>query len=258
MHPQTIQFEIARRITDQLDGDPNTGRSSKKQRVLGLQARHQLFPQVLRIVNEYVASRVDFRGCHPCELGLEKYVMRLVERLGSNIMPDTTQGEPPLIPILNRYKPIGTTAEVDFKTVRPCHGTQRSHINQVVLDTDMWEAAAAFRLENLALRGIVECYARNDHLGLVIPYEYQGVDHGYEPDFIVRLSNGLLVLLEVKGFMDDQTRQKHAAAVKWATAVNNWGELGQWAFHANFDPQTVESELTELAARGVGASAVKV
>jgi len=251
MHPQTIRFEIARRITDQLDGDPNTGQSSKKQRVMGLQARHQLFPQVLRIVEQYVASRVDFRGCHPCELGLEKYVMRLVERLGSNIMPDTTQGEPPLIPILNHCKPMGTTAEVVFKTVRPCHGTQRSHINQVVLDTDTWEAAAAFRLENLALRGIVDCYARNDHLDLVIPYEFQGVDHGYEPDFIVRLKNGLRVLLEIKGFADEQTRQKHAAARKWVTAVNNWGEQGRWEFHPCFDPQTVEAELTKLAARQI-------
>jgi len=251
MHPQTIRFEIARRITDQLDGDPNSGASSKRQLVLGLQARHQLFPQVLHIVDQYVASRVGFRGCHPCELGLEKYVMRMVERLRDSILPDTAEGEPPLVPILNRYKPIGTTADVDFKTVRPCHGTQRSHINQVVLDTDTWESAAAFRLEILAQRGIISCYARNDHLGLVIPYEYQGVFHGYEPDFIVRLSNGLLVLLEIKGFIDEQTRAKHAAARKWVTAVNNWGEQGKWEFHECLDPQTLESEMGTLASARV-------
>ena len=38
------------------------------------------------------------------------------------------------MPITNRYKPMGTTAEVDFKTTRACHATMKSHIDQVVLD----------------------------------------------------------------------------------------------------------------------------
>jgi type III restriction enzyme len=173
--------------------------------------------------------------------------MRLVERLQPRIEPDDAAGEPPLMPILNRYKPIGTTTEVDFKTVRPCRETQASHINQVVLDTETWEAATAFRLEQLALKGIVKCYARNDHLGLVIPYEYQDLDHGYEPDFLVRLSNGLTVVLEIKGFVDDQTRAKHAAAKQWVSAVNNWGELGHWEFHVCLDPQRLESGLVALS-----------
>jgi hypothetical protein len=42
----------------------------------------------------------------------------------------------------------------------------------------------------------VQFYARNDHMGLTIPYEYMGIDHAYEPDFLVRLSNGVIVVLE--------------------------------------------------------------
>ena len=53
----------------------------------------------------------------------------------------------------------------------------------MVADTLTWETAAAFRLEQSPA---VTCYARNDHLGLAIPYEYQGVDHNYEPDFLVQ------------------------------------------------------------------------
>ena len=49
-------------------------------------------------------------------------------------------------------------------------------------------------------------------MGLTIPYEYMGIDHGYEPE-------------------DDQTKAKHTAANRWVQAVNNWGELGKWAFH---------------------------
>ena len=63
------------------------------------------------------------------------------------IQPDETKGEIPLLPILNRYAPIGTSADVDFLTPRSCTETQKSHVNQVVLDTNTWERAAKFRLE---------------------------------------------------------------------------------------------------------------
>ena len=46
----------------------------------------------------------------------------------------------------------------------------------------------------------IKYYVRNDHLGLSIPYEHQGITHSYEPDFIVRLKNGINVLLETKGY----------------------------------------------------------
>lgn len=151
--------------------------------------------------------------------------------------------EAPLQPILNRYKPIGTTAEVDFKTTRPCHATVRSHIDQVVLDNQTWEASAAFRLE---ASDNVSFFARNDHLGLTIPYEYMGIDHAYEPDFLVRLTNGVTVVLEIKGFEDDQTKAKHNAAKRWVEAVNNWGQLGPWLFHVCRNPQLLEKELHYL------------
>jgi type III restriction enzyme len=147
------------------------------------------------------------------------------------------------MPILNRYQPIGSTADVDFKTIRTVHGTERSHINQVVLDTQTWESAAAFRLEQ---SDVVAFYARNDHLEFTIPYEYLGVSHHYEPDFLVRLSNGITLILEIKGFEDDQDRAKHGAARRWVAAVNNWGQLGLWDFHVCKDPQILVRELEFL------------
>ncbi len=39
---------------------------------------------------------------------------------------------------------------------------------------------------------------RNDHLDFVIPYEYLGLRHGYLPDFLVRLKQGLTLILEIK------------------------------------------------------------
>ena len=241
-HLQTIKFQISRLVIEELLSGQKAG-SDAKSKVFRLQSRHQLFPQVYHCVDEYVERKVDFQDCHPCELGLDKYVTRMVERLRDRIEPDETEGEAPLLPVLNRYKPIGTTADVEFKTTRTCQMAQRSHINQVVGDTATWEAIAAFKMEG---SGAVKFYARNDHLGLLIPYEYQGVDHSYEPDFLVRLKNDTTLVLEIKGYEDDLTKAKHNAAKRWVSAVNNWGELGKWSFHVCRNPQLLDKELAYL------------
>jgi type III restriction enzyme len=250
-HLQTIQFVLAQRIVAALAEYPADG-SDKQRRVLRLQSRHQLFPQVYCYVEDYVSRRVNFRDENPCELGLEKYVKRIEGLFLASIMPDESQGEAPLLPLLNRTTPIGSTSGVAFNTTRACYATQFSHINMVVGDTATWEQSAAFRLEMAARKGIVGCYARNDGLELTIPYEWHGVEHSYEPDYLVRLTPPAAdaaaptVVLEIKGMLTEQDKAKHEAARRWVAAVNNWGKLGRWAFHVCRDPQMLERELRQL------------
>jgi type III restriction enzyme len=59
----------------------------------------------------------------------------------------------------------------------------------------------------------------------------------------VRLTNGVTVVLEIKGSEDDQDKAKHTAAKRWITAVNNLGELGKWAFHVCRNPQLLDKEI---------------
>lgn len=242
VHLQTIKFELTRQVVVAL----TEGLRDSKPK-LRLKSRHQLFPQVMRLVEQYVNTKVNWHGCNPCELGLETYVKRTVERLKDAIEPDDEKGETPQLPILNRYKPIGSTTDVDFKTTRPCFGTHKSHINQVTADTATWEQSAAFRLEQSRL---VAFYARNDHLEFVIPYEYQGISHAYTPDFLVRLNNNVTLILEVKGFEDEQDRAKYQSAQRWKSAVNNCGRLGKWDFHVCRDPQMLGREL-ELVVQNI-------
>ncbi len=125
-------------------------------------------------------------------------------------------------------------------------------------DTKTWETSAAFRIEQAVQQGVAKFYARNDSMGLVILYEYIGVDHSYEPDFLVRLNvpdGDLSLILEIKGFEDDQTKAKHQAARRWVSAVNNWGKLGQWAFHVCRNPQTLDKELAYFVAEARRAAA---
>jgi type III restriction enzyme len=113
----------------------------------------------------------------------------------------------------------------------------------VVADTATWESTAAFKLEQ---SGTVKFYARNDHLGYRIPYEFQGIDHNYEPDFLVRLQNNVTLILEIKGYEDAQDKAKHDAAKRWVSAVNNWGQLRRWDFHVCKNPQLLDKELAYL------------
>lgn len=177
--------------------------------------------------------------------------MRIVDRMMAAIEPNDTEGETPLLPILNRYKPIGTSAAVDFFTTRTCYATQRSQVNLVVLDAEIWERLACICLETSES---VKYYVRNDHLGLSIPYEYQGITHIYEPDFIVRLVNGVNLLLEIKGYERDRDRAKYAGANRWVSAVNNWNraklgdeeQRGPWGFHVCKNPDRLQQELVDI------------
>jgi type III restriction enzyme len=236
VHIQTIKFIIARvvtlRLAEGVDGD------SPK---LRLRARGSLFPQVLRYVDEYVETKIDWRGQHKSELGLERYVKTVVGLITQAIEPDDAEGEPPLVPILNRYKPIGSTAAVNFKTVKQVVGTTRSHVNWAVCDTNTWEQQVVFALE--AAKDHVTAYVKNDHLEFSIPYEFLGVSHAYYPDFIVRLSDGTHLVLEVKGQQTAQDNAKHQAAMRWVSAVNHWDQLGRWDFAVCRDTQTLQPQI---------------
>jgi type III restriction enzyme len=62
----------------------------------------------------------------------------------------------------------------------------------------------------------------------------------------VRLTNNVTLILEIKGYEDDQDRAKHQAAQRWVAAVNHWGQLGSWAFHVCHNPQMLGRELEWL------------
>lgn len=236
IHLQTIKFQIAGEIVYRLVEHGSLGNNR-------FVSRHQLFPQVLRLVDAYVETKINFRGADRRELGLRHYFVMVVERLMAAIRPDTAADELPLLPILNRYQTKGSTADVNFITTKPVFSTQYSHINAVAADTNSWEQAAAFRLEQAADQGLIQCYARNERLGFVIPYERFGISHIYEPDFLVKLDDTHFLILEVKGWNREDANVKHQAAQRWVDAVNNWGQMGQWAFHVNRDPQMLLREL---------------
>jgi hypothetical protein len=132
---------------------------------------------------------------------------------------------------------------------RACHATAKSHIDQVVLDTDTWERSVAFQLEACPA---VACFARNDQLGFEIKYEFLGGAHKFLPDFLVRLRNGVTLILEVKGFHGEKEDHKFQAAKRWVSAVNNWGRMGRWDFHVGRNLDALQTEIESLNQRPIG------
>lgn len=243
VHPQTIEFEITREIVRALTDATHPGKERRRR-----ESRSALFPQVLRIVQSYIRERVELNGLNPCEVGLQTYTQRIIGLLIAAITPDDGKGEAPLLPRLNRSRPIDSTERIRFKTVKPVQMTAASHLNFVACDTNSWEQAATFQLEKLAKEGLVFCYARNDHLEFNIPYELYGNPLVYEPDFIVRLRNSMNVVLEIKGKQYEDTDAKHQAAKRWVAAVNHWGRLGEWDFLVCREPQRLSEEFAKLVA----------
>jgi type III restriction enzyme len=89
----------------------------------------------------------------------------------------------------------------------------------------------------------VVCYAKNDRLEFNIPYEFYDDFRVYEPDFLVKLTNGLTLIVEIKGQPRPENEAKHQAAKRWVSAVNNWGKLGRWDFFPCRDPQRLGVEI---------------
>jgi type III restriction enzyme len=255
-HFQTILFQITQQIVDDLLS-PSQADESPKARVFRLQSRHMLFPQVFGFVQAYASRRVNYNGVDRRELGVERYVCLMVERIRTAIFPDDSAGEPPLLPILNRYRPYGSTGGVDFVTTRKITPTTRSHLNAVV-EHSGWEGQAALLLQSAEASDLVRFYARNDHLGLTIKYQYMGADHDYEPDFLIRLVNGVTLLLEIKGWDGrdpERTEAKNTAARRWVTAVNNLGDFGRWGFLICRDLDRLLPSIADLLGAKVAAPA---
>ena len=106
----------------------------------------------------------------------------------------------------------------------------KCHANLAVYDSS-WEAGAGEEMERSDL---VISWARNFKIGFIIKYLYRGVAHDYYPDFLVRLANGVTLILEIKGRDDEQNRRKRESLQEWVDAVNETGAYGAWACDVAF------------------------
>src|SRR6266511_6114972 len=169
---------------------------------------HVLFPQLLDVVKRFVREKVQVDTPEKrVDVFLAPYWGFAIERLTEELHPDTTQGDAPEVPRYEQGRGPGSTGEVDFWTSKKVKEIEKSHLNYVVQDSK-WEQSAAYHLDT---HPRVVAFAKNQGLAFAIPYLHNGQQHNYIPDFIVKLDNGLQLVLEAKGH-DPLEHVKAAAA----------------------------------------------
>jgi type III restriction enzyme len=203
-----------------------------------------LFPQAVQLAPEVVKRKVEFApGVDQRELCNLRYITELRNRMIASFRPEE-EGADRLIPVLDRYEPVGSTDRIAFVTAKPCEPTTKSHISHVVADSQL-EVSVARALER---ENRVVSYAKNDRLFLEIPYRYLGRTLRYRPDFIVKLENGRMLLIEGKGRRDEKDDAKLTAALRWVAAVNAWAKLGVWSHHVCFSESEARAVIREVSA----------
>ncbi len=194
-----------------------------------LGSREVLLAQLVRIVEQFIRSdKVTvspefFNQDELCRrLVITLNMSRVVRHIWDAIRQENTER---LVPVFDRDHPMRSTSDMrPWYTSKPCARTQKSHINFCVYDST-WEASDAFALDNSEA---VAAWAKNDHLGFEVFYMDGGVVRKYRPDFLARLKNGHMLILEVKGQNTEQDQVKQSYLGEWTRAVSELGSFGKW------------------------------
>lgn len=197
--------------------------------------KYWLTPQLRRIVEQYVKTQVVLKDKMVIGyLSIGSYLSGALSKIHHAIVAGSLaqQTGKKILPIMAAYDSVGFTRYVDFQTTKEVSETVKSHVNFVVADTKEWEQGVAKRLEQMPE---VISYVKNQNLGFTIPYEHQGIGHGYYPDFIAKIMMSeqtiLNLLIEVTGKKDDKKAVKVKTARElWVPAVNNAEVYGRWDF----------------------------
>jgi type III restriction enzyme len=232
---QTIVFKAAAEVFDAVKpGWPGS--------------REVLLGQLVRIVERFLPSdrieitpRVFANDPLRRRILLTLNVSRIVQHLFDAIRLENTTSRKL---ILDRERPIRTTGDMlAWYTSKPCAPTSRSHVNFCVFDST-WEASEAFTIDHSPL---VSAWVKNDHLGFEIHYLFEGGVHKYRPDFLVRLTNGVVLVLETKGQDTPKDRTKREFLGDWVEAVNEHGGFGRWVWDVSLSPSDVADILERQA-----------
>ncbi len=219
---QRVLFKTATRLFEDMHG---TFRGT----------REYLVVQLVRIVERFLRSdklvipSLFHQDPLRRRILLASSMDRVVQHLGQHLREENVER---IEPIFDEEQPLGSTRQMrTWYTTKPCQPTGRSQISHVVADS-AWEAHAANVLEQ---HPRVQAYAKNDHLGFQVHYLWNGSRRRFVPDFLVRLTNGRTLVLEIKGEDADMHKAKRAALAAWIDAVNTKGGFGTWSADVVFE-----------------------
>lgn len=206
--------------------------------------REYLLAQIIRLVERYIESdkiRIDPPLFNRDELRrriiITLHMSSVAEHLKQAIHFENTEA---LVPVFDTERPIRSTGDMlPWYTGKACEHTRHSHINLSVFDS-RWEASEAFELDRSPN---VAAWVKNDHLGFEITYSFRGIIRKFRPDYMVRLANSKMLVLEVKGQDNQEQQTKREFLAEWVRAVNGHGGFGVWASDVSRNPTDIHGIL---------------
>ena len=156
------------------------------------------------------------------------------------------QNQERIEPVFDEESPIGSTRYMrTWYSTKPCLPTRRSQISHMIADSS-WEQYAANLFDSTKQKNVA-AYAKNDHLGFQIYYLWNGSRKRFVPDFLIRLMNGKMLVLEIKGEDSEQNRAKRAALDAWVKGVNAKGGFGVWCWDVAFKEAQIQDIIEKHA-----------
>ncbi len=236
MRPSTLVFYVTQRLL------------YTKWRDAGEEPKLHLFGQLKRITKQWLDTCLVCKGAtYPALLMHQELADMACNRITAAITRQFL-GERPIKALLDPYNPTGSTAHVRFNTSKTTlweASSKSCHINWVVCDSD-WEAEFCRVAES---HPKVRAYAKNQNLGLEVPYRYGSENRKYLPDFIVLVDDGggsedpLHLVVEIKGYRREDAKEKRSTMdTYWIPGVNNLRAYGRWAFAEFTEMYQIEAD----------------
>ncbi len=203
--------------------------------------------QLIQIIDQFIESdRLELKV--PILEDSEKYkrilialnLQKIINHI-ADFIRSSSQESPKIV--LDSVRPKRSTATaMTWYTSKQAQPIMKSQISHLVIDSG-WEKVG-LEFERDRIPGLI-AWVKNDHLGFEIFYMWQGQQHTYYPDFILKFDGNRHLILEVKGQKTEQDKAKWVAAKEWVMAVNADGNFGEWAFAVIENPTDLFKVINE-------------
>jgi type III restriction enzyme len=228
---QKLVFEAAVSVYEQMQPTWKGAKDDLLRQVIGIVERVLRSDRIK--VSPAALAEDDLRRRLIITLSLQKVVQHVWEAISFDNVEH-------LVPVFDTERPIRATGDMTtWYTRKPRERSKRSHINLCVFDSS-WEATEAMHLDDSAS---VSAWVKNDHIGFEISYVFNGVLKKFRPDFLVKLANGVTLILEVKGRDTQENRTKREFLSEWIRGVNSHGGFGIWAADVSFSTDDLQDIL---------------
>ena len=204
-----------------------------------------MFGQLKRITNQWLTNYLRLGdGNYPAQVLYPSIADMAAERILTAIQT-SPEKEPLMRVLVNSYSPVGSTKNVNFKTIKSRWqaDANKCHINWVVLDSE-WEGEFCRVAEK---HPRVLSYVKNQGMDFKVPYMFESEMRDYFPDYIVRVDVGenepLNLVVEIKGYRQEDANQKALTIRKyWIPGVNRMKKYGRWDFLELKDKNEIKSQ----------------